>query len=148
MRSCRPVEVGAPCTKAVGSGNLAIYQMVFKEVGDTNEGHAHGFHHFTLVASGKIKVRSNGKDSIHEEGAMVWIPRGVSHLMTGLEPFTTVYCIHALHKKEDVGDVLDDADVPGGTPDWLKVAPLLEKDLLKTMLEGTTIEAISRNDNR
>jgi quercetin dioxygenase-like cupin family protein len=130
------IDCGAdPCFKSVATGNLAIYQMVFKNAGSHNEGHAHTFHHFTLVASGSVKVESNGRESIYQAGQMVWIPKSVAHRMTALEPFTIVYCIHAMHKREDVGDVLDDAEIPGGTPDWLKVVPLLEADAKKLKLE-------------
>jgi quercetin dioxygenase-like cupin family protein len=120
---------GCDCVKSVASGNLAIYQMTFKRAGEYNEGHAHSYHHFTLVASGEVEIETIGSGkppTRHAAGAMVWIPRGVAHRMRALEAFTVVYCIHALHKREDVGDVIDDAEVPGGTPDWAKVVPLLE----------------------
>ena len=115
------------CVKTCASGNLAIFQMTFKRVGEDNEGHAHTYHHFTLVASGRVRIESNDRSSEHGAGAMVWIPRGVAHRMVALEAFTIVYCIHALHKREDVGDVLDDAEIPAGTPDWLKAVPLLQR---------------------
>ncbi len=123
------------CTKSVASGNLAIFQMTFKEAGEDNDGHAHSYHHFTLIASGSVRIESNDKASVHGAGAMVWIPRGVAHRMVALEPWTVVYCIHALHKRDDPGDVLDDAEVPGGTPDWLKAVPLLQGEARRAIAD-------------
>lgn len=116
------------CIKTASTGNLAIYQMTFKEAGEFNEGHAHSYHHFTLVASGRVSIETVGSGkppSEHAGGAMVWIPKDVAHRMVALEPFTVVYCIHALHKLDDPGDVLDDTEIPGGTPDWAKAVPIL-----------------------
>lgn len=121
--------------KSVASGNLAIYQMTFKKIGDMNEGHAHSFHHFTLVAAGKVQVVSNNRASTYEAHDMIWIPKGIAHTMIALEPFTVVYCIQACHKAEDPGDVLDDAKVPGGTPDWAKVYPIMESQALRKRFE-------------
>lgn len=125
----------SPCIKAVSSGNLAIYQMTFKNVGDQDEGHPHSFHHFTLVAEGRVAVHSNDRVSEYPAHSMIWIPKGVAHIIKALEPFSVVYCIQALHKKDDPGDVLDDAEIPGGTPDWFKVYPLLQAAALKQRFE-------------
>lgn len=116
------------CVKAVASGNLGIFQMTFKEAGEDQDGDPHSYHHFTLVASGRVRIESNDRSSEHGAGAMIWIPRGVAHRMVALEPFTVVYCIHALHKRVDPGDVLDDAEIPGGTPPWSLPVPLLQAD--------------------
>lgn len=116
------------CVKAVATGNLAIFQMTFKEPGEFNDGHAHSYHHLLLVAAGRVRVESNDRASEYGEHEIVWIPRGVAHRYVPLEFPTVAYCIQALHKRDDVGDVLDDAAIPGGTPDWLVPVPLLQGD--------------------
>lgn len=117
------------CVKSASSGNLGIFQMTFKKVGEFNEGHAHSYHHFTLVAEGSVSIETIGSGkppTICKQHDMIWIPKGVAHRMVALEAFTVVYCIHAIHKMDDPGDVLDESVIPGGTPDWVKAIPLLE----------------------
>lgn len=123
MTPCNNAEL---CIQAVSSGNLAIYEMTFKTVGAMNEGHAHTFNHFTLVGSGRVLIESNNRSVEVGQGGKIWIPRGVAHRMTALEAWSIVWCIHAVHKKDDPGDVLDDAIIPPGTPDWLLAVPLLQ----------------------
>lgn len=123
------------CVKSVATGNLAVFQMTFKEAGEFDEGAPHTYHHLTLVASGRVRIESNGRESEYGAGALVWIPKSVAHRIVALEPFTVVYCIHALHKREDPGDVLDDAEIPGGTPDWLRAVPVLQGEARRVLTE-------------
>jgi len=116
------------CVKSAATGNLAVYTMVFKEAGEFNEGHAHSYHHLLFVCAGSIDLESIGSGkppSRHDQFALIWIPKGIAHRYVAREPWTAVACLHAIHKKDDPGDVLDDAEIPGGTPDWTKAVPLL-----------------------
>lgn len=148
------------CTKSAATGNLAIFQMVFKKEGAQYGGDAHTRHHLTLVATGRVGVISNGRETVVQRGDMIWIPRAIPHLLRalpdpdaktkeqldGMTPdqlkelvmalqdelaMPVVYCIQALSKKDHPGEVLDDLVIPGGTPDWAKVEPLLMKDAIK-----------------
>lgn len=125
----------AVCFKTVCTGNVALLQLTFKDQGAVYEGHAHTYHHLMLLASGRLRLMCNDKVDEYSEGAIIWIPKGMLHELTALEPFTVAYCIHALHKREDPGDVLDDAEVPGGTPPWLAYVPLLQKDARKEIAD-------------
>jgi gentisate 1,2-dioxygenase len=118
-----------PDSKISIVANTWVKQMHFVKAGDINEGHKHTFDHQTLLAKGSVKVSVNNEETIFVAPHIIFIGAGHEHGMVALEDDTIVYCIHALRDGENVGDIIDPADIPAG------VTPLTEckgKELLPT----------------
>lgn len=132
----------SPCIQIASVGGVYVHMLVFKESGDANEGHAHTYDHVTLIAPGsRIAIESNGRRTEFEGPHLVVIPAGVAHRMIALEPWSTAVCIHALHAKDNPGDIIDPASVPEGTPPWAFAVPVLESESRKqgfTLNQGVT----------
>jgi hypothetical protein len=94
--------------------NLYSRQMHFVNVGDTEIGHTHPFDHLSLLASGSVRVKVNGKISEFKAPHMIYIKAEDVHELTALEPNTLVYCIHALRDGNGVDDILDPKMIPNG----------------------------------
>lgn len=120
--------MSAPEVKMASTGSIYVRAMLFAKAGDVEQGHAHTYDHFTLVSSGKVRVESNGREVDVPELEIVFIPKNVVHRITALEDNTVVCCLHALHSKDNPGDILDGTVIPPGTPPWSFVVPLLAKD--------------------
>jgi dTDP-4-dehydrorhamnose 3,5-epimerase-like enzyme len=121
--------MACPDSKISIVANTWVKQMHFVKAGDINEGHKHTFSHQTLLAKGSVKVSVNDKETVFVAPHIIFIGGGYEHGMVALEDDTIVYCIHALRDGEDVGNIIDPADIPAG------VTPLIEiqgKELLPT----------------
>ena len=94
--------------------NLFSRMMVFKDVGDTEIGHTHQFDHLTLLASGKLRVTVEGKQTEFAAPHMIYIRADKVHELVALEPNTIAYCIHALRDKDNPETILDPAMIPNG----------------------------------
>jgi quercetin dioxygenase-like cupin family protein len=120
-----------PTVKLASAGSIYVHAMIFAKAGDANQGHAHTYDHFTLIARGKVRVESNGREVDVPELEIVFIPKNVVHRITALEDNTVVCCLHALHSRDDPGEILDGTVIPPGTPPWALVTsavPLLAAD--------------------
>lgn len=118
------------CMSVAYVGNVFTKMMVFKDVGAVMEGHSHVYDHVTLIASGKVAITSNGRTTEFEGPHLVVIPKGVTHRIRALEPWTVAVCIHAVHSKESPEDILDVSMLPEGTPPWSFAALLTEGEVL------------------
>jgi quercetin dioxygenase-like cupin family protein len=107
--------------------NLFCKQMLFTKAGDVEHGHCHAFDHTTLLGTGSVEVKANGKTSRFTAPQMIFIKADVEHEITALEDGTVAYCIHALRDGDGVGDILDPASVPAGV-NPLRVAKELVAD--------------------
>jgi hypothetical protein len=94
--------------------NVWSKMMHFEKCGDLEQGHSHKFDHITLLASGKLQVRANGKPSEFVAPNMIFIKAGVEHELTALEDNTVCYCIHAIRDGERVEDIVDPTMIPEG----------------------------------
>jgi len=94
--------------------NLFSRQMQFEKIGDMEIGHKHPFDHLTLLATGKLKVKVNEKETIFTAPHMIYIAKDVVHELTALENNTVAYCIHPLRDGNGVDDILDPAMIPNG----------------------------------
>lgn len=107
-------------------GNLYVKMMAFERAGEVHEGHAHTYNHTTLLASGRLAVESNGKRSEWDAPYLIAIPKNVTHALISLSEGTVVCCLHALHSKDNPGDILSPEELPAGTPLWSDLfVPLL-----------------------
>jgi len=100
--------------------NCWVKQMVFKNAGDVHPGHKHKFDHQTLLGKGSIELMVDGNSTIFHAPQIIFIKAGLKHGMVALENETVVYCIHPLRDGDQVGNIIDPANIPNG------VTPLTE----------------------
>ena len=91
-----------PEIKILSVSNVYCRLMKFNKVGDQELSHSHTYDHGTLLASGKMLVEEiNDNDEVISSKeftapTFVFIPKGVTHVLTSLEDNTVATCIHAL----------------------------------------------------
>ena len=93
--------------------NVFVKLHMFKNAGDTHEGHAHTFDHITLLATGKVLMKHDNGEQEFTAPHLIVTPKGIAHQFTALEPRTVFCCIHAIRD----GDGVDDVAAPDITPD-------------------------------
>ena len=86
--------------------------MLFAKAGDVEQGHCHAFDHTTLLGSGSVMVKTNGKSTKFTAPQMIFIAAELEHEITALEDNTVAYCIHALRDGNGVDDIIDPASIP------------------------------------
>lgn len=96
-----------PKISLIMSGNLYMRQMRFESKGDIEQGHCHVFDHITLLATGSLKVRAQGKETIFQAPTAIKILANEMHELEALEDNTLAYCVHAL-RDAVTEDVLPD----------------------------------------
>jgi len=94
--------------------NLFCRMMKFEKAGNIEYGHSHTFDHLTLLAKGSLNVTVNGKTTKFTAPHMIYIQKDKFHELEALEDDTIAFCIHALHSKDNPGDILDPASIPNG----------------------------------
>lgn len=104
-----------PDSKISLVSNVWIKQMVFNDVGDFNEGHAHTFDHQTLLAYGKVIITVNGKSKEFSAPTIIYIRAGQIHEIKAVESGTICYCIHPIRDGERIEDIIDPSDIPEGS---------------------------------
>lgn len=107
--------------------NLWSRMMHFQKAGDIEYGHTHSFDHLTLLASGKLQVKTDAGISVFEAPHMIYIHKDKKHELVALEDNTVAYCIHALRNGNGVDDILDPTMIPKGV-DPLSLAKSLCND--------------------
>ena len=100
--------------------NVFSKQMHFRLAGDIMKGHEHSHDHLTLLASGRLKVTVEGRDTEFTAPHMIFIKADKKHMLEALEDNTVAYCIHALREKDGSGDILDPSMVPNGVHEALQ----------------------------
>lgn len=110
-----------PKTKTASAGAVGIFWMHFEKLDAVYFGHAHTYSHLSAVTNGSVKIIANGKTTVVKAGELMWIPRNVSHEIIPLEKDSKVMCIHAFHKLDDPGDIIDECVIPAGIPKELTV---------------------------
>lgn len=92
--------------------NIYTRMMHFKNAGDVEYGHTHNFDHMSLLATGKIKIEVEGKETIFTAPQMIFIHADKFHKVEALEDNTIVYCIHVVRDEE--GNIIDPSMLPDG----------------------------------
>lgn len=93
--------------------NIFIKMMTFTEAGQVEDLHKHIFDHTQVLASGKVKITVNGKESIHEAPKMILIAKNTEHQVEALEP-SVVLCVHGLRDGYGVDDIINPDSIPAG----------------------------------
>lgn len=106
--------IDKPHVKIGCVANLFSRQMHFKNAGDIEHGHTHPFDHLTLLASGSVRVKVNGKITDFHAPHMIYIKAEHEHEIVALENNTVAYCIHALRNGDGVDDIVDPTSIPKG----------------------------------
>jgi quercetin dioxygenase-like cupin family protein len=88
-----------------------VKQLLFKNVGDTMQGHQHQHNHITLLAAGKLEVTVNDKVTEFTAPQMIFIHKDHKHQLVALQENTVAYCIHAVRDKE-TGEILEGLGAP------------------------------------
>lgn len=104
--------------------NLFCKQMFFTKAGDVEQGHCHNFDHTTLLGSGSVEVKANGKVTKFTAPQMIFIKADVEHEITALEDNTVAYCIHAIRDGDGVEDIIDPSGIPEGSNILTMTKPL------------------------
>ena len=84
--------------------NVFVKLHVFKDVGDTHDGHAHVFDHITLLSSGRVLMKHDNGEQEFSAPHLIVTPKGVVHQFVALEPNTIFCCIHAIRSAD--GEVI------------------------------------------
>lgn len=87
-----------PKISLIMSGNLYMRQMRFENKGDIEKGHCHTYDHLTLLATGSMKVKVDGTETVFVAPTAIKILAGKIHELEALEDNTLAYCVHALRE--------------------------------------------------
>lgn len=97
---------------ALGATNTLWTRMLAFDEGDIEPAHEHQFDHFTLLASGKLKVSVEGRESIFEAPHIILIRANKTHEYQALESNTVAVCIHSLDPDIKAGEIISEDMVP------------------------------------
>lgn len=89
--------------------NVFVRMFALPRMGDVHAGHAHTFDHITLLAKGRVVMRTRGTDNsttdaVYAAPGLIITPKGVVHEFEALSDDCLLCCIHAIRD----GDGLDD----------------------------------------
>jgi hypothetical protein len=102
-----------PKVKIACVSNLYSREMLFENVGDSEQGHTHKYDHMTFLAYGRLRVITGSATTDFTAPQMIFIDRNHYHELIALAQGTVAYCIHPLRSK-DTGDILDPSMIPAG----------------------------------
>jgi len=104
--------MNTPEIQIASVGNVWTRMMHFKNIGDIEQGHSHQFHHATLLASGSVRIRANGKETDFTAPHLIWIHKDTDHELEALAPDTVCACIHGVRGNNN--DLIDPGMIPSG----------------------------------
>lgn len=84
--------------------NVFVKMIPLNGIGDTVAGHAHVFDHITLLSVGKVRMKHDNGEQVHDAPCLIVTPKGIKHEFTNLVEHSLLCCIHAVRN----GDSLDD----------------------------------------
>ena len=105
----QPIEQ-PPVWEFAETNGIFIKQMPLPEVGMAVPQHSHEYDHYTMLATGSLKVIKNGVEmGVFHAPKPIFIEAGAKHLLISMEPNTLAYCIHRTDRMEIVEEhqVLD-----------------------------------------
>ena len=84
-------------------GNIWFKEMVFHEIGDVKEGHAHNYDHISFITNGTVELFKLSNDSFETMGEFiagdkVRVPAGTVHKVISKSKGAIVYCMEATRK--------------------------------------------------
>lgn len=99
---------------------------MFRNVGDTHDGHAHTFDHITLLASGSVTMKHDNGEKDYLAPYLIVTPKGIKHQFIAKEPNTVFCCIHAIRDGSEVDDVASQNITPEQAFELLTQYPLTQ----------------------
>jgi len=124
-------ERNRPEVKIMAVSNVYSRLMIFKKVGDFENGHYHTYDHGTLLSKGKLLVEMFDKQNnlvatkVYTAPTFIMIKKDNTHRLTAMEDDTIAACIHALR------DVDDDLVDPDFFPETTELTDDITKDNTK-----------------
>jgi quercetin dioxygenase-like cupin family protein len=97
--------VSEPTTDLKIVDNVFVKMHLFKNTGDTYEGHAHAFDHITLLATGSVNMVHDKGQAEFKAPHLIVTPKGIKHQFTALEANTVFCCIHAIREKDELDGI-------------------------------------------
>lgn len=85
-----------PIVKISYVHNVFVRMMHFEKANDHELSHKHEFDHITFLASGSLKILTNGEETIFKAPHLIYIKKDVVHELFALEDNTVASCIHAI----------------------------------------------------
>lgn len=101
-----------PTVELACVSNMYVRMMRFNKKGNIEYGHTHPFDHLTLLASGSVKMKVDGKESIFHAPKMIFIRKDMIHELESLEDNTVAFCIHPIRNGEAIEDIVDPSMLP------------------------------------
>ena len=88
-----------PVWEFVDCNGIFIKQMPLKDAGMAVPQHAHDYDHYTMLATGSLKVIKDGVEiGVFKAPKPIFIEAGAKHLLISMEPNTLAYCIHRVDR--------------------------------------------------
>lgn len=106
--------------------NVFVKLHMFRNVGDTHDGHAHTFDHITLLASGSVTMKHDNGEKDYLAPYLIVTPKGIKHQFIAKEPNTVFCCIHAIRDGSEVDDVASQNITPEQAFELLTQYPLTQ----------------------
>lgn len=140
----------------IGSaGNVYVRMMTFNEAETEEPPHKHIFDHIQILATGRVKITVNGKESEHVAPKMIYIKKNVAHSIVALEPGTTLMCVHGLREGYGGNDIIPIESIPAGVeleigselPNGKKVLPLTYIAASDKAVEYSKMETVYVEDS-
>lgn len=91
----RPIEQPPVWEFGDAVAGIFIKQMPLPEVGMAVPQHSHEYDHYTMLATGCLKVIKDGVEiGVFHAPKPIFIEARAKHLLISMEPNTLAYCIH------------------------------------------------------
>lgn len=88
-----------PQIKHFFSSGLYAKQMMLPK-GFTAIGHAHNYDHLSILAEGKVILKTDSSEDIIQAPSCINIPKDINHEITALQD-SVWFCIHATDEKNE-----------------------------------------------
>ena len=85
--------------------NVLVKMFHMPEIGNKITGHAHTFDHITLLARGRVMMKTNDTEKEHVAPKLIVTPKGVVHEFESLDRNCVLCCVHALRDGDTVEDI-------------------------------------------
>ena len=123
--------------------NIFIKMMHFKNKGECECGHKHTYDHISLLAKGSVLVKVNGQETVFTAPHMIYVSKDHHHEITALEDNTLWFCIHALRKADDTGDIISEDMIPAGVSNAIALTSQLafEKKIERNMVDRCSLSS-------
>lgn len=106
--------------------NVFVKMMHMYFTGDKIHGHAHTFDHITLLAKGRVIMRSKNQEHEHEAPKLIVTPKGIVHEFEALTPDCLLCCVHAIRDGDTDVDIAPPNITPEQAQELMQQFPLIQ----------------------